>query len=45
MGEIEKIILSDKNLVPDDKMLSLHLKDKMSLWLKLLKGNVNEDYE
>jgi hypothetical protein len=33
---MEKLILSDKNVVPDDKLLSTHLKEKMSLWLKLL---------
>jgi len=33
---MEKPILSDKNVVPDDKLLSSHLKGKMSLWLKLL---------
>jgi len=33
---MDKLILSDKNVVPDDKLLSSHLKDKMSLWLKLM---------
>jgi hypothetical protein len=33
---MEKLILSDENVVPDDKLLATHLKDKMTLWLKLL---------
>jgi len=33
---MDKPILSDKNVVPDDKLLASHLKDKMNLWLKLL---------
>jgi hypothetical protein len=36
MEEIEKLILSDKNIVPDDKLLSSLLGERMTLWLKLL---------
>jgi hypothetical protein len=36
MSEIEKLVLSDKNVFPDDKILLSILSDKMKLWEKLL---------
>lgn len=36
MSEIEKLILSDKDVPVDDKLLSKVLADKMPLWKKLI---------
>ncbi len=35
MDEIEKLVLSDKDVKPDDNLLSSHLGEKMSLWKRL----------
>jgi hypothetical protein len=36
MAEIEKPILTDENIYPDDKFLVTVLDDKMEFWVKLL---------
>jgi hypothetical protein len=36
MEEIEKLVLSDKNVQVDDNLLSSFLAEKMALWKKLL---------
>jgi len=36
MEEIEKLVLSDKNVPVDDNLLSSVLADKMTLWKKLI---------
>lgn len=36
MSEIEKLVLSDKNVQVDDNLLSKVLADKMLLWKKLI---------
>lgn len=36
MEEIEKLVLSDKNMQVDDNLLSSFLAEKMPLWKKLL---------
>jgi len=36
MEEIEKLVLSDKNVPVDDNLLSTVLADKMQLWKKLI---------
>ncbi len=36
MEEIEKLVLSDKNVPVDDNLLSTVLADKMPLWKKLI---------
>lgn len=36
MEEIEKLVLSDKNVPVDDNLLSTVLADKMPLWKKLM---------
>jgi hypothetical protein len=36
MEEIEKLVLSDKSVQPDDNLLSSVLTDKMPLWKRLL---------
>jgi len=36
MEEIEKLVLSDKNVQPDDNLISSFLTDKMPLWKKLI---------
>jgi hypothetical protein len=44
MEDKEKPVLSDKNVIPDNNLLSGYLKDKMALWL-LLDDQILKSYE
>jgi hypothetical protein len=43
MDDIEKLALPDKNIIPDDKLFTAILGEKMALWQKLL-DEVNKKY-